>query len=395
MPCSAASARWPGATRTGPDDGAIDPAAQWLRGFVPARPAVSRREVLVSGLGAGLGLFIAFALSRWALGTGQPLVRRAHGRLGGAAVRGAFEPARQPWSLVGGNLVAALIGVSCARWIPDAALAASVAGGLAIATMFALRCLHPPSGAVALTAVLGGPAVTKLGYGFVFTPVLVDSLALLAAALAFNAALRRRYPHGATLHPHPHLTRDEPPSARLGPTAGDVDAVLAQRGELLDISPSDVEELVAQAERRAYVPPLRRRALRGHHVARRGDGAPDMSSQHAWSLMRRHAVKALPVVDGEGNGTLVGIVTMHDFFIGGAAAGDAGRDGADTPVRRMMTTAVITARPEQPIVELITLFSDGGRHHLPVIDALHRLVGMVAQSDMVAALYRMGLERRV
>jgi len=58
----------------------------------------------------------------------------------------------------------------------------------------------------------------------------------------------------------------------------------------------------------------------------------------------------------------------------------------------MMTTQVITARPEQPIVELITLFSDGGRHHLPVIDTRHRLVGMVTQSDMVAALYRMGLE---
>ena len=49
--------------------------------------------------------------------------------------------------------------------------------------MFALRCLHPPSGAVALTAVLGGPAITALGYRFVLWPVAVDSLLLLMAAL--------------------------------------------------------------------------------------------------------------------------------------------------------------------------------------------------------------------
>lgn len=34
-----------------------------------------------------------------------------------------------------------------------------MAGGLAIAAMAALRCLHPPGGAVAVTAVLGGAAV--------------------------------------------------------------------------------------------------------------------------------------------------------------------------------------------------------------------------------------------
>jgi len=364
---------------------------RWLRSFVPARHAIARREILVSGLGAWIGLFLAFELARWTLGVDDPWFVAPMGASAVLLFAVPSSPLAQPWSIVGGNLVAATIGVACARWIPEPGLAAAVAGALAIMTMFGLRCLHPPSGAVALTAVLGGPAITKLGFAFVVSPVLVDSLALLAAALAYNVAVGRRYPHGAAPHPHPHHTKDEPPSARLGPTVQDVDAVLAQHRELLDITAEDLEELVAEAEARAYA-----RRFGDVHCADIMSrdvvtARPTMTSQQAWSLMLKHRVKALPVVDNEGNGTLVGIVTMHDFFVGYAAARDVGQ-GADATVRRMMTTQVITARPEQPIVELITLFSDGGRHHLPVIDARHRLVGMVTQSDMVAALYRMGLE---
>jgi CBS domain-containing membrane protein len=366
-------------------------AAQWFRSFVPARPAVSRREIVVSGVGAWIGLFIAYGLAQWTLGTADPWFVAPMGASAVLLFAVPSSPLAQPWSIVGGNLVAATLGVACAQWVPDSGLAASVAAALAIMAMFVLRCLHPPSGAVALTAVLGGPAITKLGFGFVASPVLVDSLALLAAALAYNAAVRRRYPHGGLPHAHPHRTKDEPPSARLGPTAQDLDAVLAQRGELLDVTAADIEELVAEAERRAFG--RRFGEVRCADIMSRDvvTARPMMSSQQAWSLMLRHKVKALPVVDNEGNGTLVGIVTMHDFFVGYAAARDIG-SGADATVRRMMTMQVVTARPEQPIVELITLFSDGGRHHLPVIDARHRLVGMVTQSDMVAALYRMGLE---
>jgi CBS domain-containing membrane protein len=365
--------------------------AQWLRGFVPARPAIARREMLVSGLGAWIGLLLAFGLSRWTLGSANPWFVAPMGASAVLLFAVPSSPLAQPWSILGGNLVAATLGVACARWIPDPGLAASVAVALAIVAMFALRCLHPPSGAVALTAVLGGPAITKLGFAFVLAPVGVDSLALLGVALAYNVAVGRRYPHGAAPHPHPHRTRDEPPSARLGPTAQDVDAVLAQHRELLDITAQDLEELVAEAEARAYT--RRFGDVRCADIMSRDvvTARPAMSSQEAWGLMLRHRVKALPVVDNEGNGTLVGIVTMHDFFVGHASAREVGQ-GEGATVRRLMSTPVITARAEQPIVALITLFSDGGRHHLPVIDARHRLVGMVTQSDMVAALYRLGIE---
>jgi CBS domain-containing membrane protein len=52
--------------------------------------------------------------------------------------------------------------------------------------MAVLDCTHPPGGATALSAVVGGPAVTELGYQYVLTPVTINSLLILSAALAFH-----------------------------------------------------------------------------------------------------------------------------------------------------------------------------------------------------------------
>lgn len=74
-------------------------------------------------------------------------------------------------------------------------IAASLAVSLSIAAMYGMRCLHPPGGATALYAVLGGPAVHALGYTYVFSPVLLNVLVLLVVAVAFNYPLVwRRYP---------------------------------------------------------------------------------------------------------------------------------------------------------------------------------------------------------
>ena len=48
----------------------------------------------------------------------------------------------------------------------------------AITAMAVLRCLHPPGGAAALTAALGGPAVATYGLGFAFVPVGLNALVL-------------------------------------------------------------------------------------------------------------------------------------------------------------------------------------------------------------------------
>ena len=363
---------------------------QWLATFVPAPMNVSSKEIFLGCLGALLGVFCAAWLSHRLLAGFNPWFIAPMGASAVLLFAVPASPLAQPWSLVGGNLVSALIGVTCAAHIDDVATAASLAASLAIAAMFALRCLHPPSGAVALTAVLGGPAIKALGYHFVLWPVAVDTLLLLLAALLFNVSARRRYPHHAVAPVNAHHTRDEPAAARVGLTAQDLDAALRARGELLDVSQDDLEALFLEAERRAWT--RRFGSLRCEDVMSRDVVCvlPSTPARQAWQLLIDHAVKALPVVDAQRR--LLGIVTLHDFFLGHDLAPGAAGDAAWL-VADIMTHEVLTASPRQELVDLMSAFSEGGRHHLPVVDGARRPVGMVTQSDMVAALFRAGLER--
>ena len=363
--------------------------AQWFAAFVPAPVTVSRREIALGALGALLGLGSAAWLSHHMLAGLNPWFIAPMGASAVLLFAVPSSPLAQPWSIVGGNLVAALIGVTCARWVPDLALAGALAGSLAIVAMFSLRCLHPPSGAVALTAVLGGPAVRGLGYAFVLWPVAIDSLLLLMAALLFNVSARRRYPHRAPAPAPTHLTRDAPPSARVGLSLQDLHAALEARGELLDVSEDDLQELFVEAEHRAWrrrFGRLRCNEIMSHDVV---TVTPSTAAQEAWQRMIHHAVKALPVVDAQSR--LLGIVTLHDFFVGHEVATQAGH--AAWLVGDIMTRDVLTASPAQELVDLMHAFSDGGRHHLPVVDHDRRVVGMLTQSDVVAALFRAGIER--
>lgn len=363
----------------------------WLRSFLPAPLTVGRREIWLGCLGAGLGLLGTEWLSRQALGSAVPWFIAPMGASAVLLFAVPASPLAQPWSIVGGNLVSALIGVSCALGLGHTGLAAGIAGALAVGAMFALRCLHPPGGAVALTAVLGGPAVNQLGYGFALWPVATNSCLLLLIALLFNNLMQRRYPHQPAAQAHPHRTADPLPSARLGFTQDDLDAALSGQGELLDISKEDLEEILTRAQLHAS----RRKwgDVHCHDIMSRDvvSIGPHDSLDEAWERLARHKVKALPVMMADG--TLVGIVSMHDFFLGHSAPSSRMAPAMSTAryVENIMTSKVRVARPEQPMVDLVGLFSDGGLHHMPVVDAQHRVVGMITQSDLVAALFKSGV----
>jgi CBS domain-containing membrane protein len=225
--------------------------AQWLRSFVPAPVNISRREIALSCAGAFIGIAAAAWLGHHLLAGFDAWFIAPMGASAVLLFAVPASPLAQPWSLLGGNLCAALIGVTCAAHVDDVALACGLAASLSIGAMFALRCLHPPSGAVALTAVLGGPAIHSLGYAFVLWPVAIDSLLLLMAALLFNVSARRRYPH--------HAPPPASATAPAGITAEDLHEALRLRGELLDVSEDDLRELFVEAEnlssRRRRPPP--------------------------------------------------------------------------------------------------------------------------------------------
>jgi CBS domain-containing membrane protein len=153
------------------------------------------RVALITTLAAFVGLLAVGAISRAVLGSEDAPYIAAY--MGAAAVlifAVPQSPLCRPWAILGGHVVSALVGVTCYKLIPDPLLASASAVALAIFAMQLLRCLHPPGGAAAMIAVLGGPAIHELGYWFVLTPVGLNALVMLVVALLVNNAIPgRRY----------------------------------------------------------------------------------------------------------------------------------------------------------------------------------------------------------
>ena len=379
-----------------------------LQAIFPAPGSTDRFEKMRAAVGALFGLVLVGAASLIISGM-MPGAVWLIAPMGATAVLLFAVPASplaQPWPILGGNIVAALIGVTCAKLIGTPLLGAAVAGALAIAVMSLLRCLHPPSGAVALTAVLGGPAILAMGYRFVLIPVALNSVLLLATALFYNNATGRRYPHRvAPPAPSPHLTADVEPTARFGMTSQDLDVALARYNQVLDISRDDLEQILLETERQVY--------LRRHGVACCADVmSRDIISvdfgtdlKSAWNLLHQHRLTALPVIDR--GKRVIGIITKADFITHANLVDHTGlgkglrqflsavrhtHSSKPEVAGQIMHKQVKFARAGQPIVELVPAMSDEGLHSIPVVDDDHKLVGMLTQSDMIAALYENSLQ---
>ncbi|WP_233804960.1 HPP family protein [Paraburkholderia sp. HP33-1] len=370
----------------------------WLASFLPAPVTVKWHERARSCLGALLGIVFTGGLMVLLLGPAAniPLLVAPMGASAVLLFAVPASPLAQPWSIIGGNLVSATIGVTCAMLISDPTLAAALGVSLSICGMFALRCVHPPSGAVALTAVLGGPVIHALGYRFVLEPIAIQSAALLFAALVYHAATGHRYPHaGRQDRPTPSQAADE--AARVGFTRDDVTAVLARRDEMLDIDADDLYSLLRETQLQAFsrsFDELRCEDVMSRHVV---SVSPDTRAAIAWELFKRNNVKALPVVDA--GQKLLGIVTRADFvdrksfgvlapilnYFDGWLRGDALRP---PNVGNVMTTDVCSVAANAPITELVPMFANFGHHHVPVLDHAGRVVGMITQVDLISGLYR-------
>lgn len=152
----------------------------------------TRVDQIRATVGAIVGLLITGFVSKFALGSVSdlPLLIAPMGASAVLLFAVPGSPLAHPWSIIGGNSLSAFVGVACATCIPDPIVASALACGIAIGLMMAAGCLHPPGGAVALTAVLGGPSIQATGFGFALWPVGINSLLLLAAALAFNWLLQ-------------------------------------------------------------------------------------------------------------------------------------------------------------------------------------------------------------
>lgn len=183
----------------------------YLIGFTDNR--ASHQEKIISGLGGFVGILLILTITRlFVAETDAAWIVASMGASAVLLFAVPHGPLSQPWPLTGGHLVSALVGVLCYRLIPDLSLASAAAVGLAILAMYALRCIHPPGGATALAAVVGGADVHSLGYTYLVTPVLINALTILCVAIAFNYLFSwRRYPVALMRYPR-QATDSQAPS---------------------------------------------------------------------------------------------------------------------------------------------------------------------------------------
>ena len=157
------------------------------------QPRVSWAERLRSCAGALVGLMLVFTLAKM-LGELVGIDEWLMASLGASALL-VFalpgSPMAQPWAVIAGNTVSALMGITLYILIPEPLLAMPLAASLSILAMFILRCLHPPAAAVALIVVLGH--VTH--YRYAFFPVMVDSLLLVIAGAIYSNLTGKEYPN--------------------------------------------------------------------------------------------------------------------------------------------------------------------------------------------------------
>ena len=108
----------------------------------PQSIPVSWREWLFSCVGAFIGLMATEMIGHHSLASLNPWFVAPMGASAVLLFAVPASPLAQPWSIVGGNMVSATIGVSCAQLIAAPGMAAALAVALSIAAMMKLRCLH-------------------------------------------------------------------------------------------------------------------------------------------------------------------------------------------------------------------------------------------------------------
>jgi CBS domain-containing membrane protein len=198
---------------------------------------------LLAGAGAALGIAFAGLLAALLTRHGaQPLLIAPIGASAVLVFAVPASPLAQPWPVIGGNTLSALFALGVVPFVPDPTAAAGLAVGGAIVVMSLARCLHPPGGAVALGVALLAHGAGAAGWSYALIPVALDSLLLVAGAVAYHRWSGHAYPHRPPPQPAPSAFADE-----------DVDAALAEMHETFDIARADLDALLARAAHHAGI----------------------------------------------------------------------------------------------------------------------------------------------
>jgi CBS-domain-containing membrane protein len=145
------------------------------------------RDAAIGALGGFLTIAILALLTSWTsnIWIMAPL---------GASCVLAFgiwdAPLSQPRNVIGGHMISTLTGLVLVHLFGQSIWVMAAGVGLAIGLMMLTKTTHPPAGADPLVVIMANS-----GWSFLFAPVLVGSVLIVAAAILINNLDKKRsYP---------------------------------------------------------------------------------------------------------------------------------------------------------------------------------------------------------
>ncbi len=313
------------------------------------------------------------------------------------------SPLAQPWPLVGGHLVSAIIGISCTQLLADTIVASACAVGGSVLAMLLLRCLHPPGAATALTPIIAGDPANFMNYSFVLMPVGVNVGIMLVMAIVINRWFSRyEYPVTAfqaetKKHQHDIIIQ---PSQRTGISEQDLEQAIENMDMFVDVSTGDLSKLLTDAQRQSFKRYRSNITCADIMVKNILTLEYGTEVEEAWKIMQSKKLKAMPVIDRARR--VIGIITWNDFFkFINASPNESLQQKFLAFIRRspdvstnkpeyaghIMTNSVSVLPEHAHIADLIPLMSHQGYRQIPIVNSENRLVGMVYQANLIAALY--------
>ena len=226
---------------------------------------------------------------------------------------------------------------------------------------------------------------------------------MLVMAIAINRwVLRHEYPtvpHPADNKKHKHSTIIQP-SQRTGISEQDLEQALENMDMFMDVSTGDLSKLFTDAQMQSF------KRYRGNitcaDIMVKNILTVEYGTEveEAWKIMHSEKLKAMPVIDRARR--VIGIITWNDFFkFINVGANETFQEKFRAFIRRtpdvstdkpesvghIMTSSVSVLPESTHIADLIPLMSNQGYRQIPIVNNENRLVGMVYQANLIAALY--------
>ncbi|MGW0037681.1 HPP family protein [Gordonia sp. NPDC003376] len=345
-----------------------------IRSLGPASSGGTPWEAIRAGVGSLLGMAVVgavLACSGVDLTTGLFMIA-PFGATTVLVFAAPSSPLAQPWPTVVGSVLSAVVGVAVTLTVSQPILRVVLAVGLAVTAMIACRAVHPPAGAVALTAALSPDTVHALGFRFALAPVAVGVCLLVVVAAVYGRATRRHYPFR-------QFAEEPRPTERLGLTEDELTGILARYRQSLNLGVADLARLIGAAELQAAghrTDPLDAASVMSRDLI---TVAPDTTPERLAQLFGEYGFTSLPVIADDGS--YAGVVFQIHLVT--ALAGHRTPVGAAD----VMDVDLPVAHPDTPVAALLPLLADGGCDAVPVLDG-GQIVGIVTQTDLITALAR-------